>query len=678
MSLLTAVTASCVEAPDPTVTTEATPVISTNWTSIGPRGGFFKRFAGHPTNPDIVFAGSDDCGGVFRTSNAGVNWQLVSEEIKNMTADGLAIDPVDPLRVYASDITGRNRVIRSTDGGINWASASSGLPVGVAVGDIAVDPTNNSRLFVGTGDLDTPGSGVYRSETFGQSWLPSGLSWLEVEEIEVASNGYVYAGTQNGVWRSTDHGLNWTRKLQLGTLVTALAVDPASGAIWAGTVTTGTTPSIYVSIDDGNTFAPAGLPGEWITDILPGPATLATTLGSGLKVTSNGGLQWTDSGSQLVAQNPFTLALGLSATGVTFAGKYSNEGIFRSLNGGASWNNTNVGVHAYECKGMAVAPTNPYRIYVAGAAGYTAGNSDRRSARGTIDPATDVVTWAYLDGIPGHATSVAVRPTNADHILVGTFENGLRMSTDSGATAAATMGLGTNHFSALSVVWDRRLTNVAVASTIDYLDAAGAPNPAPVKRVYRSVNSGGFFSSKVVTWVASAMLSETGPNNWMFAATDTGVWRSNDNGDTWTATDLQVPLLAIVQDPQNKNLLFAGAESGNLYRSTNRGANWTAISHPVWPLGAEIRALATDPTISNVLYVSLNGAERREPSGTSVKAGGIWVSTNANAPTVTFTSLDTPALHNNMIWGLATAQQPNAGVLYACTYDSGVFRIKLY
>lgn len=680
-SLLAVLTCGCVdESAEPEVQASSAPVISTSWSAIGPQGGFFKRFAGHPTNANVVFAGSDDCGGVFRTSNAGASWQLVSEEIKNMTADGLAIDPATPQRVYASDITGRNRVIRSTDGGSTWASASAGLPVGTAVGDIAVDPTNTAQLFVGTGDLDTPGGGVYRSTNYGVNWAASGLGTRDVEEVEVAPNGTVYAGAQDGVWRSLDDGVTWTRVLPLTTLVTALAVDLSTGTIWAGTVAVGAMPSVYRSTNNGASFTSAGLPGEWITDLLPGSSTFATTLAHGVKLTSDGGATWTDSSSGLTTENPFTLALGLSANGVAFAGKYSNEGIYRSTNGGATWANANVGVHAYECKGIAVAPSNPHRVYVAGGAGYTAGNNDRRSARASIDPATDAVTWTYLAGVPGHATSVAVRPDNDAHILVGTFENGLYRSTTSGATAtrfaAVPQGAGTNGYSVLSVLWDRGTPGTAVASSIDYLDADGAPNPTPVKRVFRSTDGGASFSAQVVTWVAAAMVSEPGTIGWMYAATDDGVWRSSNDGQTWSASGLGgIPLVAIAQDPQNPQLLYAGAESGNLYKSLNRGESWTTLAHPTWPVGAEIRSLATDPTLGNVLYIGLNGAERREPSGTSVKHGGVWVTTNAGA---SFTSLETPALHNNMIWGLATALQPTAGVLYACTYDSGVFRIRMY
>jgi hypothetical protein len=44
-------------------------LFSQTWTSIGPNGGYFKDFVFHTTNSQIIFAGSDDGGGVWKSTD---------------------------------------------------------------------------------------------------------------------------------------------------------------------------------------------------------------------------------------------------------------------------------------------------------------------------------------------------------------------------------------------------------------------------------------------------------------------------------------------------------------------------------------------------------------------------------------------------------------------------------
>jgi photosystem II stability/assembly factor-like uncharacterized protein len=97
-----------------------------------------------------------------------------------------------------------------------------------------------------------------------------------------------------------------------------------------------------------------------------------------------------------------------------------------------------------------------------------------------------------------------------------------------------------------------------------------------------------------------------------------GVIRSADGGDTWKATALQgQPVTVLAIDPADPNVLYAGAWTNTdldgfdgLYKSTNGGASWRAINNglaSLTELGAAVTALLVDPMNSSVVYAGTSG-----------------------------------------------------------------------
>ena len=107
--------------------------------------------------------------------------------------------------------------------------------------------------------------------------------------------------------------------------------------------------------------------------------------------------------------------------------------------------------------------------------------------------------------------------------------------------------------------------------------------------------------------------------NTIYAGTNAGLFRSLDNGNTWTMTGLpnNVQVLSIAVDPQNNANLFAGGNN-DLLRSTNNGESWTAVS-----LGRDVTSLAIDPQDSQRMYAVANGQLHR-----SIDGGVSWAMLN--------------------------------------------------
>ena len=146
----------------------------------------------HPTNPMIVYAGTD-ASGVYETVNGGAVWAASNGGLGSMKIGGLAIDPLTPTTVYAATADGG--VFKSSDGGASWSAASTGL-LTMSIRAIALAPSRPGTLYVATA------MGVYQSLDSAGSWAAynAGLTATDVSAIVVDASDPLtaYAATWDG------------------------------------------------------------------------------------------------------------------------------------------------------------------------------------------------------------------------------------------------------------------------------------------------------------------------------------------------------------------------------------------------------------------------------------------------------------------------------------------------
>jgi len=170
------------------------PVQAKEWEFLGPEGGFVKSIVVHPRNPNIVFAGSDDSGGIWKSTNGGDSWRLVSEELPNLTGWELTIDPSNPDVMYCTDCSGRHGLVKSVDGGETWVRKTHGLEL--QANRLAIDPRNSSVVYVGTGqEQKSQNNGLYRSIDAGENWHSVALVGRDVTALALNRAGVIFAGT---------------------------------------------------------------------------------------------------------------------------------------------------------------------------------------------------------------------------------------------------------------------------------------------------------------------------------------------------------------------------------------------------------------------------------------------------------------------------------------------------
>jgi len=151
-------------------------------------GGFIYSVA---VSGGTIFAGKKGAG-IHRTTNEGTNWTLSG--LANKTVRAITITPTSVL----AGVDTSGGIYRSTDSGLNWTQTNNTLTV------YCLTYLNN--VFAGTN------SGIYKSTNDGISFVLLGLNGKYTSSISV-TNGNIFAGTLNeGMYYSTDGGINWTQK----------------------------------------------------------------------------------------------------------------------------------------------------------------------------------------------------------------------------------------------------------------------------------------------------------------------------------------------------------------------------------------------------------------------------------------------------------------------------------
>ena len=164
---------------------------------------------------------------VFRADDPTRSGDLTKLGFHNLSGrvTSLSTTPKRPGLVWVG--TAGGGVWRSTDQGHHWKPRFDRQGT-LAIGSVAIDPKNPSRVYVGTGEPNTNadayyGNGLYVTKDNGKTWrhvhLPGVLTVFHVEAAKPSPgfpDGRVFAATNNGLWLSTNHGKSY-RNVSLPT-----------------------------------------------------------------------------------------------------------------------------------------------------------------------------------------------------------------------------------------------------------------------------------------------------------------------------------------------------------------------------------------------------------------------------------------------------------------------------
>ena len=558
------------------------------WQNIGPApmldslmgqhpvdvSGRVRAIALHPQDPDVVYLGTA-MGGVWKTTNGGDSWSPLSDQEASLAVAALAIDPSNPQIIYAGTgepTSGLDNyygagILKSTDGGQSWTRLGAGVFTGIAIARIVINPNDTNIIYVAAAlsGVDGPASpprGIFRSTNGGQSW-ESLLGCQDCVgasglEMDASNPSILYAAIWGyGVFKSTDGGNNWSQ---------------LSGG-------------------------------------LPNPQQIQV-------------------GRVILTLSPSSPNVLYASYQATIQGQYDGGVVFKSTDSGLSWTALNVGYnycgtqcwYSHEAK---VHPTNPNILLLGGSAAYNGQTAEdlviQRVIVGTQDGGQ---TWS--DFTPSTNPQTTLHPdmhvivfdeSNPTTLWIGN-DGGVWKSTNSGQT------------------WQNRNTNLA---TLQFTGIAVDPKNPQIIQGGMQDNNKAFTTNggATVAWTAVdrgdggvAFIDPFDSKIW-YGTRFNKTFQRNDQGAGFTGDwpfltegidqqDRSLFYIPLAMDPSTEGVVYLGTY--RLYRSTNRGDSWTAISDDLSLGQGHVAAIAVAPSDASTIYVGSSDGLVHVTSNT----GGTW------------------------------------------------------
>ena len=271
-------------------------------------------------------------------------------------------DPTNPNTVYIGAPAGG--IWKSTDAGVNWTPLSDYLPQ-IGVSGIAVDYTNSDVIYIATGDKDAGDSysvGVLKSTDGGLTWNTTGLSFNTTNRsagdiiMDPTNNQVLFCATSLGIYKTSNGGTTWTNVRSGNFTRGSIRFKPNDSNVVYGTTNT----VFYKSVDAGNTFAPVttGLPSSssrLLLDVTPANSNYVYVLSYSSSVSTNNGFQGvyrsSDNGTTFTLRNNTTNVLESNQSSYDLALSVSDTNaeevytgclnVWKSTNGGTAFTKLN-------------------------------------------------------------------------------------------------------------------------------------------------------------------------------------------------------------------------------------------------------------------------------------------------------------------------------------------------
>lgn len=291
----------------------------------------------HPTNGSFVLVGND--GGVFYSIDGGVTFTHRNKDLAILQYYGVFNHPLwDAVILGGTQDNGAQRYL----GHPAWEHSALGDG---AFG--AINSTTDMRRWYETRWWGYP---CFRSDTAGSrgSWaskksgITTNSNWFYPPlEMDPNDSSVLYVGYDE-LWRTSDHAENWVAiagsLVGIGTNITAIAVSPSDSN------------TIYVGMQDGKVFKVTFSGGTWTgTDITSAPLPAGQI--------SDIAVHPTDNTIVYVTTSNLIFSEGV--------GEFTNNHVFKSLDGGTTWNNISAGLaQTNPVNTVVIDPGNPDTIFI--------------------------------------------------------------------------------------------------------------------------------------------------------------------------------------------------------------------------------------------------------------------------------------------------------------------------
>lgn len=511
-----------------------------DWSVLGKSVPTVTEIVVDPNNRNRIIAATTNIDAIFESTNAGDSWHPISiNNGLNMTGRNLVVNPVN------SEIWTISQGQSYYLGPQGWAGVSDGgyQRAGLAIGASGT---------------------AYTSRDYNYFTFFNSMAHAPWQSIHFSNNTQCIPGNQGAFAAGGGIGLALANA---SIFYTTFCVSLDAGVSWAD-ITNGSSGRYDVSVSTSNS-----------NDVLKAGRN---ALGVFVERTIDGGRNWTRSQSDLGSGAGIQLRRSSSNSQIAIAG--TDQGLYKSSDGGSTWSRLSVNGVNNAVTAVAIDPSDAATFYIAAADGV------KRSRDGGL-------TWTTASSglVRRVMRDVKASPVSSDEIAIASAEGPFLSRTKGDTWTKSTPGMGQ--------VSARRL---GISGADANLYFAGTDDA-----VYRSANRG-------VTWtrvdggVATGfpvMALEADPFDARYAlfslSGSRGTYRSTDGGLTFASANVGLPYgtpndLSFARDVAHAGRVFVALTNDGLYRSEDRGANWSALGLN----GQTVRAVEPAASDSNFVYAA--------------------------------------------------------------------------
>jgi len=616
---------------------DADQVQSTPWVFTGPTniGGRITDIEIPDGDLQTMYLGAAT-GGILKTTDGGDTWTNLFQNVPVISIGDIAIDPDNTDIIYAG--TGEansssfsfwgNGMYKSYDAGLSWQHI--GLENSAYIGRVVVDHANSQRVFVAAcGYLFSYSDqrGVYRSEDGGTTWqrvLFLTDSTAAIDLLQHPTNpDILYAamwertrgleyrnsfGATSGIWKTTDGGDTWTELtngLMAGQDVGRIGITLCKSqpdVLYAfydlpnyeiAVFKTNDGGDLWTRTNDWDLYGMCSNFGWYFGQIRVDPVDPFSVfvMGVQLYASQTGGQSWFEVSSDIHVDH-HAMVID-EATSAIIEG--NDGGLYTSNTYGSTWSKIN-NLPITQFYAIDIDYLKPERIY-----GGTQDNNTIRTLTGAVDD------WEPILGGDGMYTLVDYTNSN---IIYAEYQWGNLFRSTNGGGNMTYIG---QDWENERKNWSAPLAMHPVDPTILYFGTY---------RIWKTFNKGNTwtpFSDDLTEGIdqyfhsiTTIAISPIDPSTVIVGTGDGKVHVSVNDGLTWTDRSTGLPyrwVTRVAPDPFDAQTIYVSLSGfrwdeplPHVYKSTDLGQNWTAISGnlPEFP----VNDIIPDPDIPDKLIVA--------------------------------------------------------------------------